>query len=74
MATITDDDPILFVGKRGPVDWVCHRAAATTSDGNAAASCSDKGARRAFTVREHEKPFVTYCPACWKPEEIPNHA
>ena len=65
MPRIEDDDPITFLGKKGPIDWIAHRAAAATSDGNAAASCSDKGAKRALVVREHEKPYVHWCSACY---------
>ena len=70
MPRIEEDDPIIWVGKKGPLDWVCHRAAAATSDGNAAAACSDKGAKRALVVREHEKPYVHWCSGCFTAAEI----
>lgn len=65
MSRIEDGAPILFVGRKGPVDWVCHKASSATSDGNAAAACSDKGARRAMTLPPEHLLYITPCPACW---------
>lgn len=70
MARIEDGDPIIFLGKKGPTDWKMHKAVAATSDGNAAAACTTKGAQRAMVVRDHERPYVTACTACWTATEI----
>lgn len=70
MARIEDGTPIMFVGKKGPADWVGHKAMAANSEGLAAAACSTKGAKRAVTVRDYEKPYVRPCVACWTDEEI----
>ena len=64
---IAEGDPILLLSKKGPIDWIAHKAAASTTDGNACAACSDKGAKRAMTVEPANYPFVRWCEsgACW---------
>jgi hypothetical protein len=65
---VTKGDAIMFVGKKGVVDYVAHACAAVSKDGTASPSCSVKGMKRAVTVTETEWPFVRRCNACAWPE------
>jgi hypothetical protein len=66
VSTISKGTPVMYVGKKGPDDWVAHKATAQTVDGNVVSSCSQKrGARRAIAVDETIRPFVRPCAACW---------
>jgi hypothetical protein len=63
-------DPVLFVGSKGPTDWIAHRADLITTDGNAVAKCADKRARRAMAVAPSTEHLLHWCVACWTDAEI----
>lgn len=73
MASIVSGNAVMLVGKKGPLDWMAHRADWVVPEGGGVVlTCAigDKkvrtaGARRCQTVLPEHYGIVRVCSTCW---------